>query len=70
MKPRLLLLGYSGWRNFGDDLLLKQACDAFAEVAEVSIHTTNLTSGSDYLRTWFPDCVVEKRTELSLTFLR
>ncbi len=59
---RLLLLGYSGKANFGDDLLLKQAVDALAMEKDISIsiHTAENSGNSDYLAKWFPAASILK----------
>jgi polysaccharide pyruvyl transferase WcaK-like protein len=53
---RILLLGYSGFGNFGDDLLLKQAVDKLSVIrgALISIHTPICSRQSNYLSKWFP----------------
>lgn len=60
MKRRVLLLGYTGQGNFGDDLLLKQAVDAIyrAGDVEVDIHTYANRANSQYLHHWFPDAQI------------
>ena len=59
---RLLLLGYSGKANFGDDLLLKQAVDIIGMEKDISIsiHTAENSEKSDYLKTWFPEARILK----------
>jgi polysaccharide pyruvyl transferase WcaK-like protein len=69
-RPRLLLLGYSGKKNFGDDLLLKQAYDAFHEIAEIHIHTSMLDQNSDYLYSWFPEATIYKSVKLGQGYLK
>lgn len=70
MKAKLLLLGYSGQKNFGDDLLLKQAYDAFHSIAEIHIHTSSLGRESDYLSMWFPGARIFKCTRLTNQYLK
>src|SRR6185437_8231989 len=70
MTPKLLLLGYNGKKNFGDDLLLKQAYDAFREIAEIHIHTNTLDQNSDYLHSWFPDAIIFKSLKLDIQYLK
>ena len=67
---RLLLLGYCGKRNFGDDLLLKQAYDYFQGIAEIHIHTTEINQNSDYLYTWFPKGNIFKNHRLNHKYLK
>jgi polysaccharide pyruvyl transferase WcaK-like protein len=59
---KILLLGYSGKANFGDDLLLKQAVDALAVQKDFSltIHTSETSASSDYLNRWFPEAEIVK----------
>lgn len=70
MKPKLLLLGYSGHGNFGDDLLLKLAYDHLKDIADLTIHTTNTKSHSDYLIQWFPKAEIYKSIKLTYSYLK
>lgn len=73
MKKQIsvLLLGYSGKRNFGDDLLLKQAYDFLdAEKIKMTIHTSNCGRGSDYLIEWFPKAQIVKSITITLSIIK
>ncbi|MEO8568566.1 MAG: polysaccharide pyruvyl transferase family protein [Ginsengibacter sp.] len=70
LRPKLLLIGYSGKRNFGDDLLLKQAYIAFHEITEIHIHTSTLDQNSDYLYSWFPEATIFKSGRLGYKYLK
>lgn len=64
----MLLLGYSGKRNFGDDLLLKQAYDAFVGVADTYIHTSE--QHSRYLSAWFPNSKIDFSATIDFTLFK
>ncbi len=73
MKKQIsvLLLGYSGQRNFGDDLLLKQAYDYLDQVnIKMTVHTSNCGSGSDYLQKWFPKVEIVKNINIPLSLVK
>ncbi len=69
-KVKLLLLGYSGKKNFGDDLLLKQAYDNLHTIADIHIHTTALGPQSDYLSKWFPEATIFKCRKITHRYLK
>jgi len=63
----VLLMGYSGQRNFGDDLLLKLAYNYLDENSiKMTIHTSNIGHGSDYLYEWFPNAKIVKSKSISI----
>ena len=55
-RRRILLMGYAGHGNFGDDLLLKLAVEAIEASGEqeITIHSTASGDRPSYLRSWFP----------------
>ncbi len=55
---RVLLVGYSGHRNFGDDLLLEQAYEELGASCELTIWSNAEGTGSDYLKSWFPEAEI------------
>lgn len=59
---KVLLLGYAGHGNFGDDLLLRQAVESLESLGRVAItiHTPVTHARSDYLRDWFPGARIIK----------
>src|SRR5210317_2046628 len=61
---KILLVGYSGHKNFGDDLLLDQAYNQLKDFSEISIWTDVLGKESDYLAVWFPDATIIRSKKL------
>lgn len=59
---RVLLLGYAGHGNFGDDLLLGLAVEAIRRAGphEITIHTSATGDRADYLGKWFPEARLAK----------
>lgn len=70
MSNKILLLGYAGYRNYGDDLLLKQAYDKLYEHVNLTIHTSNVSKYSDYLHEWFSKAEIVKSKNLSPKFIK
>ena len=71
MKKKILLVGYSGHANFGDDLLLNQAYEQLKELGEVSIWTNVSGKDSAYLGRWFPQAkIIQNRFLNWSVFLR
>lgn len=66
----LLLVGYVGKKNFGDDLLLYQAYEALHEVVQIHLLVSKTEKNFDYLYKWFPGVVIHRRNHLKPTFLR
>ena len=67
---KILLVGYSGQGNFGDDLLLFQAYEYFRTQAKLAIWSSNLSSYSAYLKQWFPEAEIIKTKRLNITIFR
>lgn len=63
-KKKILLVGYSGHANFGDDLLLYQAYEQFKNIADVSIWSGVEKEHSAYLERWFPSATVFRSKRL------
>ena len=61
---KLLFLGYNGFANFGDDLLLFQAYKALINKAEVFIWTSQNYVDSSYLDQWFPQAKIVRTKKL------
>lgn len=64
MKKKLLLVGYSGHKNFGDDLLLFQAYEIFKNEFSLSIWTNVVNYESNYLDKWFDEAFIERKSKL------
>ena len=54
---RILLFGYNGHSNFGDDLLLKLAYNKIQKKDDITIVTTN-KKGVFYLKKWFKEATI------------
>ena len=67
---RVLLVGYSGHKNFGDDLLLAQAYNELKKLSQVSIWTDVIGSDSSYLKVWFPDATIIRSKKLGIEIFR
>ena len=70
LEKKILLVGYSGHANFGDDLLLFQAYEELKEQAQVSIWTNVSNEESAYLEIWFPQAVIVRSQRLDLSIFR
>lgn len=59
-RRRILLMGYAGHGNFGDDLLLKLAIDAIEADGDhaITIHSSARGDRPGYLGKWFPRATV------------
>ena len=67
---KVLLVGYSGHKNFGDDLLLKQAHSCLKDISDVSIWTDVTGKKSDYLDFWFPQATIIRSKKLGLRIFK
>jgi len=67
---KVLLVGYSGHQNFGDDLLLQLAYQHFIDLCEVTIWTNVLGPQADYLESWFPKAVIIRSNNLGLQIFK
>jgi polysaccharide pyruvyl transferase WcaK-like protein len=63
---KVLLVGYSGHRNFGDDLLLSQAYTYLKGISEISIWTDIIGEESGYLDSWFPSATIIRSKTLGI----
>jgi polysaccharide pyruvyl transferase WcaK-like protein len=68
--PKVLLVGYSGHRNFGDDLLLDQAYNYFKGISEIAIWTDVIGKESGYLDTWFPEATIIRNKTLGVKIFK
>jgi len=70
IKKKILLVGYSGHANFGDDLLLYQAYEELKEQAKVSIWTNVPREDAAYLGSWFPQATIVQSQRLGWSVFR
>lgn len=66
MAKSVLLLGYSGHKNFGDDLLLYQVYKQLYNDASLTIKTNCSPEASEYLLKWFPRSNIERQSRIQL----
>ncbi|RPD91721.1 polysaccharide pyruvyl transferase family protein [Aureibaculum marinum] len=62
MKKKILLTGYIGYKNFGDDLLFEIAINRIKQISnvEVSVVITNSSVDCEYLYQYYPDLILIK----------
>lgn len=70
IMKKILLVGYSGYANFGDDLLLYQAYEELKELAKVSIWTNVPREDAAYLESWFPRATIIHSQRLGWSVFR
>lgn len=69
-KKNILLVGYSGYANFGDDLLLYQAYIELKKQAKVYIWTNVSYDKSAYLEKWFAQAEIVRSQRLGWSVFR
>lgn len=69
-KKNILLVGYSGFANFGDDLLLYQAYIELKKQAKVCIWTNISYDKSAYLESWFSHAEIVRSQRLGWSIFR